>query len=162
MAERFVVDIMLGKLAKWLRILGFDTQYARLKSQKQIEAYRSQGYILITRREKLRTQPRVYCLKADDPLEQLRDVVAQASITPRQVRPLQRCVLCNEQLQQTGQHEVFGKVPDYIFQTHTVFRQCPQCRRIYWPGSHPARMMQRLERALGWEPMESWGEDRGV
>lgn len=146
---------MLGKLAKWLRILGFDTDYVRLKSQEQIEGYRFQGYFLITRREKLRGQPWVYCLKANDPLEQLREVVAQASITPRQVRLLQRCVLCNEQLQQVGQHEVFGKVPDYIFQTHTLFRQCPQCRRIYWSGSHPARMMQRLEQALGWDMAES-------
>lgn len=146
---------MLGKLAKWLRILGFDTHCVLLKRPEQIEAYRSRGCFLVTRREKLRGQPRVFCLKADDPLEQLREVIARASITQQQVRLLQRCVLCNEQLQQIGQDEVFGKVPDYIFQTHTVFHRCLQCQRIYWPGSHPTRMMQRLEQALGWQLSES-------
>ncbi len=47
--------------------------------------------------------------------------------------------------------EAFGKVPEYVFETQTSFQRCPQCRKIYWAGSHPERMRQQLERELGWE-----------
>lgn len=150
-AKRFVADSMLGKLAKWLRILGFDTRCELFRSHEQLEVYSSQGYLLLTRRENLSGKAHVFFLKANDPSEQLREVVARASITQPEVRLLQRCVFCNDRLIQTGREEVFGKVPDYVLHTHTIFRQCPACQRIYWPGSHPHRMMQRLERTLGWE-----------
>lgn len=66
-AKRFVVDSMLGKLAKWLRILGFDTRYEALQSEDQLEAHRSQGYLLITRRQKLLNEANVLFLKANAP-----------------------------------------------------------------------------------------------
>jgi len=97
-AKRFVVDTMLGKLAKWLRILGFDTRYEALQSEDQLEAHRSQGYLLITRREKLVNEANVLFLKANAPLEQLREVVTRVPVTPQEVHLLQRCSLCNEQL----------------------------------------------------------------
>jgi|ADurb_Oil_03_Slu_FD_contig_31_3327638_length_2176_multi_7_in_0_out_0_3 hypothetical protein len=153
-AKRFVVDTMLGKLAKWLRILGFDTRYEALQSEDQLEAHRSQGYLLITRREKLVNEANVLFLKANAPLEQLREVVTRVPVTPQEVHLLQRCSLCNEQLLPTTRDEVFDEVPHYIFRTHTIFHRCPRCRKIYWPGSHPGRMRRCLERALGWQVTE--------
>jgi uncharacterized protein len=141
---------MLGKLAKWLRILGFDTRYEPLKDQEQIDSYRTQGFFLITRKEKLCGQARVFCLGNGNPIEQLREVVTLASITQQDVRLLQRCVICNEQLREVTRDEVFGIVPDYVFGTLTSFHRCPQCLKVYWPGSHPERMMHRLEQELGW------------
>jgi len=149
--KRFVVDSMLGKLAKWLRILGFDTRYEHLDTQQQVDAYRTLGFFLITRKRRFAGQRGVFCLSANDPLEQLREVVSSVPVSQQEVHLLHRCLLCNEQLQETTREQTFGQVPDYVFATQISFCQCPQCGKIYWPGSHPQRMMQRLGRELGWE-----------
>lgn len=150
-AKRFVVDSMLGKLAKWLRILGFDTRYEQLETQAQLDAYRAQGLLLITRQRRFADQDGVFFLNANDSLEQLREVVSQIPVSQQEVRLLKRCVLCNEQLQAITRERTFGQVPDYVHETQSTFHQCPRCRKIYWPGSHPRRMIQRLQRELGWE-----------
>jgi uncharacterized protein len=148
--KHFVVDSMLGKLAKWLRILGFDTRCEHIIGREQIESYRNQGFLLITRNRKWSGQARVFCLTANDPLEQLREVVFLAPLTAKEIRLLQRCVRCNEELRETTREDAIGQVPDYVFAMHSSFHRCPNCRRIYWPGSHPERMMQRLEQNFGW------------
>jgi uncharacterized protein with PIN domain len=148
--KRFVIDSMLGKLAKWLRILGFDARYERLGDQQQIDRYRTQGFFLLTRNRRWSGQTCVFCLTANDPLEQLREVVSLVSITPQETHLLERCVRCNDQLREIAHEEVFGHVPDYVFETHSSFHRCPNCLKIYWPGSHPKRMLQRLQRELGW------------
>jgi uncharacterized protein with PIN domain len=150
--KRFVVDSMLGKMAKWLRVLGFDTCYEHLKRQEQLQAYRAEGYLVITRNQRWCGQPEVMCVVANDPMEQLREVISRLSVTPDEVRLLQRCIICNETLNHLLRDNVFGLVPDYVFETHTTFYQCPQCQRIYWPGSHPGRMLKRLQDVLGWVP----------
>jgi uncharacterized protein len=148
--KHFVIDSMLGKLAKWLRILGFDARYEQLKDQEQIDAFRRLGFLLITRNRKWSGQSRVFCLTANNPSEQLQEVVLQVSIAPQEVQLLQRCILCNEKLRGIAREDALGHVPDYVFETQTSFHQCPACQRIYWPGSHPKRVLQRLQRELGW------------
>jgi uncharacterized protein with PIN domain len=149
-AKHFVVDSMLGKLAKWLRILGFDTRYEHLNSREQIDAYLKQGFLLITRTRKWSGQTRVFCLTANNPMEQLRELILMVPVIPKDIRLLQRCVRCNEELREAAREEVLGQVPDYVFAAHSSFYRCPSCRRMYWPGSHPERMMQRLRQQLGW------------
>jgi uncharacterized protein len=148
--KRFVADIMLGKLAKWLRTLGFDTCCRRLDQQQLIIDYREQGYLLITRNQRWCGQSAVICLKANDPAEQLRELIAAVPIAPAEVHLLQRCLLCNACLQVRPREDVAGQVPDYVFETQTVFHQCPKCLKLYWSGSHPQRMAQWLQSALGW------------
>jgi uncharacterized protein len=141
---------MLGKLAKWLRILGFDARCEQLRDQDQIDAYRRQAFLLITRNRKWSGQSGVLCLTANNPSEQLQEVILQVSIAPQEVQLLQRCIRCNDRLQAIAREEAFGHVPDYVFETHTSFHQCPGCRRVYWPGSHPKRVVQQLQSHLGW------------
>ena len=148
--KHFVVDGMLGKLAKWLRILGFDTRCERLDTREQVEIYQKQGLLLITRNRRWSGQPRMFCLTANNPAEQLREVVSLAAVRPQEVRLLERCVRCNQRLLKTASEDAFGRVPDYVFETHPSFHRCPNCERIYWRGSHPKRMVQRLEQTLGW------------
>jgi uncharacterized protein len=148
--KRFVVDTMLGKLAKWLRILGFDTRYEALRSREQIEVYEAQGFFLITRNRRWSGKARTICLSANESLEQLREIIALVPLTPKEIRLLQRCVRCNELLEKTPREQALGSVPDYIFETHASFYQCPECRRLFWPGSHPERIMERLRQELGW------------
>jgi uncharacterized protein len=147
----FVVDSMLGKLAKWLRILGFDTRNEHFEAQEQLDTFRAQGFFLITRKRRFSGQAGVFCPISDDPLGQLREVVSLVPVSRQEVHLLRRCVLCNEQLLEIAREQILGQVPDYVFETQTSFHRCPQCRKIYWPGSHPKRMMQRLEQELGWD-----------
>jgi uncharacterized protein with PIN domain len=148
--KRFVVDSMLGKLAKWLRILGFDTRYQRLTGQEQLDELKGEGFFLITRNQRWCGQRRVLCLDANDPEGQLREIIERIPIVPEEVHPLNRCVLCNGPLFSMPRDQAFGLVPDYIFETNTDFYKCPACLKTYWPGSHPRRMMKRLHDVVGW------------
>jgi uncharacterized protein len=148
--KRFVVDSMLGKVAKWLRVLGFDAHYERLLDQEQIERHRAKGYLLITRNRRWCAQGGVICLAANDLTTQLQEIVARVPIRPDDLRLLHRCTVCNRTLEPMAREQAFGFVPDYVFETNTLFHQCAGCRKVYWPGSHPMRMLEWLHRVLDW------------
>jgi uncharacterized protein len=156
--KHFVIDSMLGKLAKWLRILGFDARCERLQEQQQVDRYRHRGFLLVTRNRRWSGQNQVFCLTANDPMDQLREVIARVPVTSREILLLQRCVCCNDKLRETTPEDVLGLVPDYVFTTHTTFFRCPKCLKVYWHGSHPERMMERLERELGWTMERTEGD----
>jgi len=149
--KRFLVDSMLGKVAKWLRVLGFNAHYEWLRRQEQVNAYRDKGFLVITRNRKWCGQSGVICLAANSPVEQLREVVSRVPIAPHEIRLLHRCILCNEQIRAFPRELAFGRVPDYVFETQISFYQCPKCKRVYWSGSHPKRMLNRLQEVLGWD-----------
>jgi uncharacterized protein len=148
--KRFVVDSMLGKVAKWLRALGFETRYQHLKVLQQLEEYAQQDYHIVTRNTRWVRHPATVWVTANDPREQLREIVAALSITPAEIHLLCRCLRCNELLQEADRALVAGHVPDYIYQNRLVFRRCPRCYQIYWAGSHLSRMHDWLHATLGW------------
>jgi hypothetical protein len=148
--KRFAADHMLGKLAKWLRVLGFDVLYERLLDGEEVERLARQGYIIITRTRKFCSLPQVLCPGSNDPVEQFREAVASAFISPDEIRPLHRCIRCNQLLESLTKDEVFGLVPDFVFETQASFHRCAGCGRVYWPGSHSRRMMVHIQRELGW------------
>lgn len=152
--KRFVLDSMLGKVAKWLRVLGFDTRYEHLYRYEQLQTYQAQGFLVVTRNQRWCRRRGVVCLSANDPAEQLRELVARLAVKPREVRLFHRCILCNEPLQVLQQAQVLGRVPDYVYETQATFYGCPSCQRVYWPGSHPQRMLDRLQHMLGWNPQD--------
>ncbi len=147
--KRFAVDIMLGKLAKWLRVLGFDARSMRLDDLVQIEALLSEGVIPVTRREKLRDIEGVLFIRSDRQLEQLKELISSLSIGIDELRPFSRCSLCNADLLQIPRQAAFGAVPDYVLETASDFRKCPECARVYWPGSHRQKMFDKLEFVTG-------------
>ena len=149
--KRFVVDHMLGRMARWLRLLGFDTRYERLNDSGQLEALRRDGYIVISRNRRWCALDHVLAPSSNDPMEQLVEVVARVPISPTEIKPFRRCILCNRRLESLPRDRALGCVPDYVFETNVEFSQCPACRRIYWPGSHPRRMSERLRGVLGWD-----------
>lgn len=148
--KRFIVDNMLGKLAKWLRILGFDAHCERFEREEQLDGYRRRGLLLITRNQRWLGQAQVIHLTANKPMEQLVELISLLSISQNEIRPLRRCIQCNQPLENVSRSEAFGFVPDYIFEIHTVFRRCPSCHRLFWQGSHPVRIQERLQSVLGW------------
>jgi uncharacterized protein with PIN domain len=146
---------MLGKVAKWLRILGFDARFERLRSREQVDSLRGEGYLVVTRNRRWLGIQGVHFLTSNSPSEQLRELVAAVPVSLPATRPLRRCIVCNRPLHRISREEAFGSVPDYVYETSGVFFKCHECSRVYWCGSHPGRMRDRIRRELGWSiPLE--------
>ncbi|MGA2027107.1 MAG: Mut7-C RNAse domain-containing protein [Syntrophobacteraceae bacterium] len=152
--KRFAVDIMLGKLAKWLRVLGFDAPSMLLDDRVRVDGLLCEGIIPVTRREKLRDIEGVLFVRNDHQFAQLKELISSLSIGIEELRPFSRCSLCNAELLQIPKGTVFGAVPDYVIETASDFRKCPECARVYWPGSHRQKMFDKLESVTGWDLRE--------
>ncbi|MCS7261153.1 MAG: Mut7-C RNAse domain-containing protein [Anaerolineae bacterium] len=143
---RFVVDVMLGSLARWLRRLGYDTDYANDRDDRElVRIARAEGRVLLTRDSALATRKGISTLLIESQAldEQLAQVV-RAFPPPHEVQ-MPRCAECNAPLQAVSPDEVVEQVPSYIYCTRKHFRRCPGCGRVYWPGSHWERIHQRLK-----------------
>ncbi len=132
----FDVDGMLGRLAKWLRILGFDAAFPCSRP--------SAGRIFVTARKAV-PYAGAMLVTGNDPLEQLKQVLEQAGIRPDPKLFLSRCLVCNVPVREVKRENVVGKVPDRILENAELFHECPACGRIYWEGSHAERMQKRLQ-----------------
>jgi uncharacterized protein with PIN domain len=140
---------MLGKLAKELRMLGYDTVYYRGEDAYQlIYLARREGRVILTRDTKLipkRSEDRIVRVIEDDPFLQLKELIQREQIMLDQEKLFSRCLICNALLDQISKDEAEGKVPEFIFHQQKDFFRCPQCQRIYWPGSHQENMQRRIE-----------------
>lgn len=146
---RFLLDAMLGRLAAWLRLLGYDAAYSREDDPILIERCRAEGRILLTRDTRLlahRGLPPHLGIESDRAQEQMRQVVRAFALTPRAVSE-RRCSRCNVPVEPRSRADVAGLVPDFVWSRQDTFWACPTCRRIYWAGSHRRRMDETL-RAL--------------
>jgi uncharacterized protein with PIN domain len=150
---RFVVDVNVGRLAKWLRAMGYDTLFTPSGDDNDLVRLALQeGRILLTRdsllmRRKLATSGRLKALliRADDYQLQLRQVVEALGLDTG--KEFSRCIGCNQPLREVPHHQVQEQVPRYVFQTQEEFKECPACQKIYWRGTHWARMRAELARA---------------
>ena len=144
----FAADRTLGKLSKWLRILGFDTIYESDVSSKSFYQQLGQERILLTRIERNRRQDSAHksvFIESNDLFDQLRQVADELGITRADIQAFSICIQCNYALIEIDKETVYGLVPDYIWETHHEFHRCRQCERIYWPGSHIERSMAVIE-----------------
>jgi uncharacterized protein with PIN domain len=145
----FLVDRMLGKLAKELRMLGYDAAYYRGEDANQlIQLARQEGRTILTRSTKLipkRSEDRILRVRADHPFLQLKELFQAGQITLDEEKFFSRCLICNVPLDQISKEKAEGKVPDFIFHEQKDFFRCPRCQRIYWQGSHQENMQKRME-----------------
>lgn len=137
---RFVVDSMLGRLAKWLRILGWDTILTFLKTPEEIKSFVSSGRTVITKACRWCHINGVICLKTNNIKDQLKELFSILRIEYRPDNFLARCIRCNRELEECSRMQAYGKVPEYVWNTIQEFFRCPQCGKIYWSGSHVNRM----------------------
>ncbi len=139
---------MLGKLAKYLRIVGVDTSYSNSSSLSRIisSAAVEQRTILTRRTDLLLSEQPAPCyvIQGNYPYEQLQDVIRHFSLQAERSRFFTRCLSCNQLLESVDKASVAGRVPSYVFSTVNDFARCPQCAKIYWKGTHHYNMMQRL------------------
>lgn len=139
---------MLGKLAKWLRVLGQDVIYGQhLTGYGLIRAARAGDRLILTRDRRLKQrQPPPYILiDSDDYHDQVRQVVEVCQLTVGAAL-FTRCVVCNAALQPKPKKLVETRVPDYVFATQVQFSWCPGCRKTYWPATHHQRMLEELRK----------------
>ena len=149
---KFLVDRMLGKLAKALRLLGYDAIYYQGEDLTQlIRLAREQDRVILTRNMKLsgrKPEDRVVRITQDHPELQLRELYEKGHIALSEEKSFSRCLVCNILLYGMTRKEVEGKVPDFIFHNYQEFYRCSQCGRIYWPGTHHQHMQKRIQELL--------------
>ncbi len=157
MRARFIVDTNVGKLARWLRMLGYDTLFINnIDDEELIAIGLKEKRALLTKDTQI-MQRRVVTsgmLKAllivdDNPKAQLLQVVRAMKLD--QERKFTLCLECNEPLVPKRKDEVQELVPPYVFKTQSQYFQCPTCHRIYWRGTHWQRMKQEVETLMGAE-----------
>lgn len=146
-APHFLVDRMLGRLVKWLRILGYDTAYLpQLSPQGLIREGHRQGRIVLTRDTcVLRQQdaPRVIFVHHDLFRDQLKQVIASCHLDPL-AQLFTRCGQCNELLTRVKKEEIRDQVPEYVWQTQSEFHRCLVCHRLYWGATHRQHVLAEL------------------
>ena len=148
---KFLADAMLGKLAKWLRILGYDVTYWKSPDPDHFFlCAREEGRTILTKNRRLPKEAqglRVLLIESDFWREQVAQVVRAFRLRPGQAR-YRRCLLCNRRLLSVPKERVQGKVPDFVYVQQESFHRCPQCGRVYWQGSHLSAMTHTLSQIL--------------
>jgi uncharacterized protein with PIN domain len=148
----FAADRTLGKLAKWLRILGFDTVFESDYSNKWFYGNLEPDRVLLTRIGYLRKQlasHRLVFIKANDLVGQLVQTIDELAISFNDISPFSRCIKCNSAIVHIAKENVFGRVPDYIWENHDNFSMCRHCERIFWAGSHVQRSQEMINKLFG-------------
>lgn len=155
---KFIADTNVGRLARWLRLLGYDVAFIpNIDDGQLLRMAREQGRVVLTRdtqlmRRRLVTSGllRALLIEGDDPKAQVRQVVRTFSLATDD--GFSRCLECNEPLIPKLREEVQYLVPSFVYETQDNFMLCPACRRIYWKGTHWQRMVRELENIRGGQP----------
>lgn len=145
---RFVVTKELGKLARWLRILGFDTIYFNKANYASLIILALQeDRIIITRAKKeIEKFPKNSILiTKENYLEQIKELKEKLNLKIEKDKMFTRCTVCNQLLEDIKKEEVKNLVPEYVYTHQEFFMRCSSCNRIYWQGSHWGNVKKTLE-----------------
>ena len=150
--RRFVVDVNLGRLARYLRLIGFDTLYRNDYEDAEVATISAaENRILLTRDRTLLRRGIIrhgYFVRADKPPEQLREVAMRFDLTDR-IRPFSLCIRCNGTLEPVAKEKIIDRLEPKTRRYYSDFLICRDCDQIYWRGSHHRRAMALIETMLG-------------
>jgi len=150
--SRFMVDANLGRLSRYLRMLGFDTRFGlNLQDEEIIRMAEKEKRILLTRDLGILKNHRVlrgYFIRSQHPDEQLREVVQKFHLKG-QFKPFTRCIACNGKILPVNKSLIAGRVPEQIWASFDTFYTCEACERAYWEGSHHERMLDKIRSLTG-------------
>jgi uncharacterized protein with PIN domain len=149
--QRFIADVMLGRLARWLRLLGFDTVYdPDISDKRLLKVAREQERLILTRDTRLTEIKGVseyLLIRSNDAFEQLLEVIQALNL--RDFKLLSRCAVCNGLLSKVlDKREVKDSVPDFVFLNFHNFLRCRDCGKVYWEGTHPEKFRKKLTEVL--------------
>jgi uncharacterized protein with PIN domain len=155
---RFVLDVHLGRLAAYLRLMGFDTLYRNDYRDRELAHLASaEERILLTRDRELLKRSAVtrgYWVRSTIPRGQLAEVLERFDLA-KAIAPFTRCLACNGSLQPAAKEAVLDLVPPRAREAHDRFLRCPDCSRVYWEGSHYRRMKKLVEAVSSPRPRAS-------
>ncbi len=148
---KFIVDQNVGKLVKWLRMMGYDTVFFSGEDDWQmVMTALAEGRIILTRDTGIMSRGvvangrlKAILIASDDPDAQIRQVVEALNLDTRSAQ-FTRCLEDNEPLEARTKSDIEGRVPPYVFATQDRYFECPVCHRIYWKGTHWADMNGRI------------------
>jgi uncharacterized protein with PIN domain len=149
--KKFIVDCMLGKLAKWLKILGFDALFfSRIEDDELLALARKEGRILLTKDTGLVQRAQnveTLFLESDEWPDQVRQVLAHFDLREK-VRPHTRCIDCNVPLKNLPKQNAKNLVSPFVFERADSFALCPDCGRVFWRGTHFEDMEAKIQDLL--------------
>jgi uncharacterized protein with PIN domain len=144
----FILDVHLGKLARLLRMLGFDTEYQNDYHDSEIvKRSLAENRIIITRDRRLLHAKAVthgYYIRSENPKVQIREVLHRFDLYTR-VKPFQRCMVCNATVKEVEKSQILGRLEPKTVLYYDEFYMCPGCKRIYWKGSHYTKLKERFK-----------------
>ena len=151
MEVRFIADVNVGKLAKWLRIIGYDTLFFKdIDDSELVEIALAQSRVLLTRdtdmmKRRIVASGEVHAiLIGDDRVKkQLNQVIDALNLATD--LSFSRCIECNRLLEDRDKKDIKDLVPPYVFKTQQLYMQCPSCDKVYWRGTHWDRMDKELK-----------------
>jgi len=156
MEIRFIADNNVGKLARWLRLIGYDTLLFKQKDDGQmIKIALSENRVILTKDTQFMNRRLVtngtlktIHIKQDDPKLQVQELVETLNLDYH-FKPFSLCLECNRALIARDRQEVQNLVPTHVLETQTQYTECPACHRIYWPGTHWQAMVKKLQDLQG-------------
>ena len=151
MERKFIVDGMLGRLARWLRLLGYDTLYENSADKNIILNFsRKEGRLILTRSRQLADREKIdlFLIKSSNPEEQLKEVIKGLNLKLDEKVFFSRCSLCNLLLRKVDKEDVKDRLPPYVYKTLKEFSECPNCHRLYWEGSHWQHIRNKISNYL--------------
>jgi len=148
---KFIVDHNVGKLAKWLRMMGYDSLFFNgSDDSNMVRTALKEGRVILTRDTQIMKRGlvtsgrlRAILIGSDEPRLQMGQVIRELKLDC-QFKPFSLCLECNQPLVKRSKTEVEGRVPPYVFKTQDQYVECPACHRIYWKGTHWQAMTRKL------------------
>jgi len=145
---KFILDVHLGKLARYLRMLGFDTLYENNYPDPQIiDIAKNEKRIILTRDVGILKNSAVthgYWIRSQNPKEQLKEVITRLDLSVN-IKPLFRCMECNGIIEQVDKKEIIDQLKPKTKKYFNEFFQCTQCKKVYWEGSHYEKMINSIK-----------------
>lgn len=145
---KFIADENVGKLCKWLRILGYDVSfYSPIDDAELIRKAAHEDRTILTRDSgipKWNMAKNCLLLESSSPFEQLKQVVEHFDLSVSKRKIFTRCIECNVPVVEASKPDLKSKIPPYVYKTHDKFAQCPSCKKVYWGGSHYDDVLRRL------------------
>ena len=161
---KFVVDCMLGKLAKWLKILGFDAIFFnKIEDDALLEIARGEGRILLTRDtgliERIENDKSLF-IKRENWRTQVEQVLDQFDLW-KDVKPNSRCIECNVRVKDLPKEKAKNLVTPFVYENADTFALCPDCGRVFWRGTHLKDMETKIDFILNKQkiPFDEWEND---
>jgi uncharacterized protein with PIN domain len=152
---KFIVDNNVGKLAKWLRIMGYDTLFFNGSDDSgMITIALAEDRVMLTRDTQIMKrrvvtsgQLKAILIQSDEPERQIHQVIDSLNLD-WQFKPFTICLECNQPLVERSKEQVKDVVPPYVYKTQSQYMECPACHRIYWRGTHWQTMTKKLKKFI--------------